>query len=151
MKNLLAIALATVAFLLFVLITGRHTSGGPERTIGQIDGIGRIRFVLSWHQQPAMLDELIMRREADGEPVCMLTADPKTGGTTNTWRYGEQPDNYEVGGCDTLEPGVYRIEFRSRKHGDAVAYGGCQVCVDRESKISFGTPTCNKGSCVSVH
>jgi hypothetical protein len=151
-KNpLIAVASAAAALVILILIMGHHTTGGPERTIGQIDGTGRIRFVLSWHQQPAMLDELIMRRKSDGEPVCILNANPKTGGTTSTWRYGEEPEHYEIAGCGTLESGVYRIEFQSRKHGTTYAFGGCEVCMDKQGKISFGAPTCNKGLCVSVH
>ena len=139
-----------VRLLLFIVCVFGCHSGGPERVIAQIDGAGNLTFAFSHTGRPAMLLEFSMRRSADGEVVCMVEAASAKAGTSSAWHPGEKPGSgYRVEGCNALEAGVYRVEFRAHKYGEAFAYGVCDVCVDSDGKMSFGKAGCNKGTCKS--
>jgi hypothetical protein len=144
--------LISSALMIVLLVQLGCRRPGPEVIIGQLDDTGRVRFVRSWSGKAAMLQKLTMWRVADSEPVCIVTADPTVGPTASSWRYGEEFDrSYRVAGCDKVEPGVYRLEFMSMTAATEVTLGICEVCMDRDGKMSFGSPSCKKGTCAAIH
>jgi hypothetical protein len=149
-QSIIGFPLTTVLLLLGCLVDCR--AAGPEQMVGQVDTSGNFTFVFSHSARPAMLQELFMRRSTNGELVCLVAANQNTTGDSSSWRYGDVPGkNYRIEGCDTLVPGVYRLEFRAHKYGEAFAYGVCDVCVGADGRIFVGESMCNKGTCKAVN